>query len=92
MQARALAVSLLEQARNQARHIESRAQARAAGIQRGIDTQLETYRKSCEARGADALRKLRLEAIDRAVMDDSIASLVRFILLEDEIGERGKGA
>lgn len=87
-----LAKVIRQQARERARQIESRAQARIAGIQASGDAQIETHRKATEAQGAAALRQLRMEAIDEEVMTSTIASLVHFILVEDQILEPGEGA
>ena len=86
-----LATVIRRGARDQARQIESRAQARIAGIHQSVDDQIEAHRKSTEADGAAALRQLRVEAIDSNVMTSTIESLVHFLLIEDEIGERGGG-
>ena len=86
-----LAAAIRKGARDRARQIDSRAQARIAGIHQSVDAQIEAHRKSTEANGAAALRQLRVEAIDSEVMTSTIESLVHFLLIEDEIGERGGG-
>jgi len=86
-----LAAAVREQAREQARHIESRAQSRIAAIQRSIDAQIESHRKSTEAAGAAALRQLREEAIDSDAMASAIESLLQFILIDDKLVQPGEG-
>ena len=86
-----LATGIRKDARDSARQIDARAQARIAGIRQSIDNQIEVHRQSAEASGAAALRQLRVEAIDSEVMTSTIDSLVHFLLQQDEIGERGGG-
>jgi hypothetical protein len=86
--ARRLAAEIHQAALDQARQIDSRAQARASHIRAALDLRLDGYRKSVEARGAEALRQLRGEAIDSQVMASTIDSVVRLILTEKAVGER----
>lgn len=84
-QAREQAAVIRKEARQRSRHIEHRAQERIQRLHNAGEVELELHRKLIEGRGAEALRRLRREAIDADVMDKTIELLIDHIMDEGKV-------
>ena len=85
--ARAEAIEIRRDALARAHAIDRKAQERLQKLQVAIDEQIEAQRQVIEHNGANAMRRLRGEALDPGIMTSAIAQLVNLILAEAEDGD-----
>lgn len=89
--AREQAASIRQEARDQARRIERKAEERAKRLHSRVDAELESRQKAIERQGAEALRQLKHETIDRESMNTAIEAVVRQ-LMSEATGSHGEAA